>query len=417
MSLATFNANSGVLEADVRGRYDSLLSSGEYLSLAGSKTTEDFLEALGTVYLGSVSVPPEYAVSAGALRYFLTQRIAHDFLALQAQGEGPSFQFLSLLRQKYFIENCFTLIRAAMKRRTAGQAEGQTTGHAPDPAPEDVPRGAPAGARTCLNAGGVQLHPLGLSPALDSITQIDDLFDVFSSIVEELPVGQYFSRANIDSDALAGIANSAKQDQNLGSAEVFGAYASGDDGEKERASAKLPASLQVELLRAKVVCGYLEELYAFCRKLGGNTWEAMRPLLDFEADRHCIMLRVNLLGQAMTAEEIQAYFPRIGLLYPFYQEKLAMATDFEGIRAALSELREYSDIFDEAAAGTVRLPDGFARAEARLLLDCYRTSSNLGCAYAYLRMRELEVENIAWIYDCVQQKRLNEAKDLIVLRV
>lgn len=434
MSLVTFNASSGVLEADVRGRYDSLLSAGEYLSLAGSKDVGDFLEALGTVYLGSVSIPPEYAASAGALRCFLTERVARDFGAIQAHGEGLAFEFMSLLRHKYLIENCFTLFRAALKRLVAGPNAAGAADVASIAGLANAPGGLSAGAsagapglRTYLNSGGVQLHPLGRSPALDSIVQVEDLLDVFSGIAEELPVGKYFSAAGIDGDTLTGIAEGERRAQTLGSAEVFshgasgvsgaaGAAADGRDGDDSSADARLPSSLRVELLRAKVVRAYLEELYAFCRRAGGNTWEAMRPLLNFEADRHCILLRVNLLGQEVTPEEFSAYFPRVGELYPFYQEKLAAATDFEGVRAALSELREYSDVADEAAAGTVRLPEGLVRAEAKLLLDCYRTSSNLGCAYAYLRMREIEVDNICWIYDCLQQKQLNEAKDLVMVR-
>lgn len=140
---------------------------------------------------------------------------------------------------------------------------------------------------------------------------------VFRAVLESTPVSCYFQEANADLEFF-------KQIQ----------LKSGDIEQKNQFLNEL------EECKQKVFACYFKHLVQFCQKCGGNTWEAMRKVLTFEADQTTIMLRLNTLGRSM-GNRLQELYPHFGELYPFIQDNFQNAQDYDSVVNMLNDFQEY----------------------------------------------------------------------------
>lgn len=103
---------------------------------------------------------------------------------------------------------------------------------------------------------------------------------------------------------------------------------------------------------AKFVRFWLEDFYHHCSRLGGETWETMKTLLEFEADRRAISIMVNSfstpLNDPSKREERAKLFASFGTLYPNAIDKFAQVGDMTQLGAVLEDYRIYSQLWQRA---------------------------------------------------------------------
>ena len=120
-------------------------------------------------------------------------------------------------------------------------------------------------------------HPLGKFEAMETITVAQSVGEVYRLIIVETPLAPYFKETMKEEDL---------------------------------------DEMNVEIIRNTLYRAYLEDFYAFCKRLGGETADVMCELLMFEADRRSITITVNSLGTELNAADRQKLYPSFGLLYP-----------------------------------------------------------------------------------------------------
>ena len=112
------------------------------------------------------------------------------------------------------------------------------------------------------------------------------------------------------------------------------------------------------------------------------------------------------LGGASSRTSRASLFPSFGRLYPSGSELLAEAEDEEAIRRALSRAcPEYAALWDSAptdARGLKDVNDTFFRYQVKALEGAFEGQFHYACFYAYAKLKEQEVKNIAWIATCME---------------
>ena len=76
---------------------------------------------------------------------------------------------------------------------------------------------------------------------------------------------------------------------------------------------------------------YIEAFYELCKEIGGETEEAMCPLLEFEADRRCFLITINSFNTELTKDVREKLYPTCGKLYPEGLAMLNASEDFEQV--------------------------------------------------------------------------------------
>ncbi len=71
-----------------------------------------------------------------------------------------------------------------------------------------------------------------------------------------------------------------------------------------------------------------------------------------QTDRRALNITLNSIGTELTREDRKKLYSNFGLLYPHGHNELAMAEDFDQIRAAMEKVPAYSSIFSKVRRRT-----------------------------------------------------------------
>merc|ERR1719361_1003194 len=87
----------------------------------------------------------------------------------------------------------------------------------------------------------------------------------------------------------------------------------------------------IDIITDTIVRFWLEDFYAYCRKLDGITADVMLPLLEFRADKQAILTMVNSFGTSLNepfnVDTRHGLFCSFGVLYPYGISEFRGITD------------------------------------------------------------------------------------------
>ncbi|KAG5487118.1 hypothetical protein LSCM1_07791 [Leishmania martiniquensis] len=288
----------------------------------------------------------------------LTSRIIVDraqgllmkqFRELRSWAEPPLCQFLDFISCEYMLSNVLKLIVA--KRSGRANLELLT-----------------------------KCHPLGVFPEMPTLIAASDVQEMFEVVLIDSPVGRFFSA----------------------------------EGGFERDLDEL----SVEYIRGILMKNYYEQFYDFCYNLGGETREVMCALLDAEADRMVLTFTLNTLGmREITPVDRRKVFPSIGSLVDIHDD-IAESENEEQLRDRLRRFTTYFELLDDSSrtvdsASKKSLERRFVEMSVVMYNDAMTRQFQYGVFYAYVKLKELEINNLQWIADCVVQQMRNRLHEYV----
>jgi V-type H+-transporting ATPase subunit d len=313
------------------------------------------------------SIQNDAAISPPLLEQRALQKMVTEFFYLRAQAVEPLATFLDYITYEYMIENIMLLLRGTISGRSANDLLAQC--HPLGIFSESTMRQIP----------GFDASPRGYS-------------DLYETVLVDTPVGVYFQRY-IDTQAKTKIT-----------------VASDVRGVLEE--------VQLEILKHSIMKLYLEDFYAFCVSLGGETAEIMGGLLRARADRNAINITLNsfntpLNEPAMRDNYRKNLYPSFGDMYPEGTELLQRADDEAKLAQALQPFAIYRPIAERFShtGGThddFSVDDEFYRHEVKLYELAFESQMHFGCFYAYVKLKEQEIRNLVWISECILQRRKDQ---------
>lgn len=360
--LATFAFNYSFQEAFVRGLRSTFLTQSDYKQLQSVDSIEDFRTVLQDtdyiVAMQGVTNPRPQTIYAKAYEKWVKE---FEFLKLQSTGKFAAF--LDLLSHEYLIANVVSLIAATIKGTS----------------PEDV-------LSHC--------HPLGNSPYLQSMFAFEkeeSLLDLYRTVLVDMPIGKYFAK--------------------YFDAEV-------KSGDPQRALQGTFKEVDMVVISDQLRKLWLEELWDYSKSLGGITWEMMKPMLEFEADRRAIEIVYNSIQIKSTYSEPaqrqarQDLFCSFGKLFPICTaHDIGAFVNVDSIAAlqqAVDYIPEYSQALRAAVEGQSTLSDALKTVEVRTLIDGAAGQAHFGVIYSFSKLKAIELENIRSLANTAALKRSNK---------
>lgn len=366
--LTGFNVEYGFLEAHLRGMRSGFLSKAEYKHLTTVETIEDFKTVLqDTDYvtaLQGLAAPRAQLIYQKCFDKFVS-----EFEWIRSQALGRLAPFIDLIAHEFLIANVVAIIAATVKGTPA----------------EEV-------LEHC--------HPLGRSPYLKSMLTFekdDNILDLYRVVLVDLPVAKYFAQY-FDQEVKSGEPSKALQ----------GAF-------KE---------VDVNIISDQLRKLWLEDLYAYCKELGGETWTVMKDVLEFEADRRAIEIVHNSiavkssLNDPLHRASRQELFCSFGKLYPDctgsnsggHPGATVGARHFSKVDSdaalayAVEPYPQYREAMRKAAEKTSSLSDALKQIEVDILKKALDGQSHFASFYAFVKLKLVELENLRSIGSALSVK-------------
>ena len=286
--MASFNIEDGGLEAYCRNLRKTFLTTANYETIskvpansqAGLSALRKALEA--TDYSDFLNDYDDSELEPKRFMRRLKEKIAHEFHFMRSQAVQPLAEFLDFIAYEYVIRDILLLVQAATST---------TTGISPDQ------------MTNMLN----ECHPISdpyfskeMKMCIIALTAADsDPVAVMSQLYHDVlvvsPVGKYFEQF---------LLSASDKDSGLDQDQVSSIF-------KEE---------PMTIVKAMVEKFYLEDFYAFCQQLGGDTAIFMGAILEAQADLKAISITYTSmdtpLGSAEGLQKRRSLFPSFGIMYP-----------------------------------------------------------------------------------------------------
>jgi len=218
-------------------------------------------------------------------------------------------------------------------------------------------------------------HPLGMFEGLGAITAATSVEDMYELVLIDSPIGRFFTKTETRD---------------------FDEYST-------------------DYLRGLLQKNYLEAFYDFVQSLGGTTAEVVGELLEFEADRAVLTITRQSYSvkeestNKLPKDERKKLYPNFGQLFDV-QDKLAEVDDDNSM---LDILKPYPFFFETLQSVTKQtsLESLLKKKAVDLNKTTFEQQFHFGSCYAFVKLREQEINNLLWIAECIHQsmkQRINE---------
>eukprot|EP00992_Anisonema_acinus_P015329 TRINITY_DN9708_c0_g1_i1.p2 TRINITY_DN9708_c0_g1~~TRINITY_DN9708_c0_g1_i1.p2 ORF type:complete len:358 (+),score=142.61 TRINITY_DN9708_c0_g1_i1:65-1138(+) len=338
----TFNIHDGPVEAIIHGHRCGILRTEDYSNIAQCDTLEDMKLHLASTDYGNF-LQNEAHLTSKVITERALEKLVAEFNDLRCNADQPLAEFMDYITYEYMIANVLKIISGARSGRETLELL-------------------------------YKCHPLGIFEgmgALTSATSFEDMYEGQGGLIDS-PLGKFFQRT--------------------------GAFAKRKDFDE----------LGMEYIRSTLHKNYLECFYDFVMNLGGTTWEVMKEILEFEADRFVITLTRNTYEvKELQPEDRERLYPAFGTLSHIHEDLSKTYNDDE-LKERLRSFPEFFDMLEGERLGgddsrMSGLETKFMQRAVEFHKDSLSRQFHYGGFYSWVKLKELEVNNLMWISECISQ--------------
>lgn len=374
--MTTFNIDYGLEEGLCRGFRSGFITIAQYSALMDfkeSKSSEnqtnlaDLRDALSETHYGRFLADFSGDLQSSDIRDKMQEKLASEFEYLRCLAGPKLLKFLDFITYEFMIENLVTILRSSLLGRKDFAA---------------------------IVAG---CHPLG---RFDENTERsimafenspEGYHELYRTVLVETPIGKYFQRFLIETK---------KDARKMKS----------DEG-RRLVMEETPVILENWLMKL-----YLEDFYAYCQTLGGETAAMMLPILEARADKFAVSVTLNSFGTDLAKpaylHDRADLYPSFGRLYahgagsrvPGVQGNAPMSLVNVKNMAEFKQALQHNDPMYRNLAAEMTEHDftdlSYAR-EVQLNELAFEGQFSFAIFYAYVKLKQQEIRNVCWIANCV----------------